>query len=60
MGIDAFTTGLIADRLVAGSSGIPAPREPWQTRSLAHRALNDRAVTANVRRAWERERSWDG
>src|SRR5215212_383161 len=31
-GIYAFTTGLIADRLVAGPPGIPAPREPWETR----------------------------
>ena len=31
-GIYAFTTGFIADRLVAGPPGIPAPREAWQTR----------------------------
>jgi hypothetical protein len=31
-GIYAFTTGLIADRLVAGPPGILAPCEPWETR----------------------------
>ena len=31
-GVYAFTTGLIADRLVAGPPGIPARREPWETR----------------------------
>src|SRR5215218_6642800 len=31
-GIYAFTTGFIADRLVAGPPGIPAPRQPWKTR----------------------------
>src|SRR3954471_12609117 len=31
-GIYAFTTGLIADRLVTGPPGIPAPRESWETR----------------------------
>jgi hypothetical protein len=31
-GIYAFTTGLIADWLVAGPSGVPAPRESWATR----------------------------
>jgi len=31
-GIYAFTTGLIADRLVAGPPGIPAPRESWEIR----------------------------
>jgi hypothetical protein len=31
-GIYAFTTGLIADRLVAGPSGVPAPRQPWEAR----------------------------
>src|SRR5215211_4168024 len=30
--IYAFTTGLIADRLIPGPPGIPAPREPWETR----------------------------
>lgn len=31
-GIYAFTTGLVADRLVTGPPSIPAPREPWETR----------------------------
>jgi hypothetical protein len=31
-GVYAFITGLIADWLVAGPPGIPAPREPWETR----------------------------
>ncbi len=28
----AFATGLIADRLVAGPAGVPAPRRPWVLR----------------------------
>ena len=28
----AFTTGLVADRLVAGPAGIPAARRPWALR----------------------------
>lgn len=28
----AFTTGALADRLVAGPSGTPAPRQPWHLR----------------------------
>jgi hypothetical protein len=28
----AFATGLIADRLVAGPRGVPAPRRPWAMR----------------------------
>ena len=31
-GIYAIVTGLVADRLVAGPPGIPAPRKPWPTR----------------------------
>ncbi len=28
----AFSTGVVADRLVAGPPGIPAPRRPWTAR----------------------------
>lgn len=31
-GIYAFTTGLVADRLVAGPENVPAPRRPWHER----------------------------
>ena len=31
-GIYAFVTGAVADRLVTGPPGIPAPREPWHER----------------------------
>jgi hypothetical protein len=31
-GVYAFTTGVIADRLVAGPAGVPATREPWEAR----------------------------
>ncbi len=30
--IYAFTTGAVADRLVAGPPGVPAPRKPWALR----------------------------
>src|SRR5215203_1932792 len=35
----AFTTGLIADRLVTGPPDIPAPRESWETRSSVERVV---------------------
>ena len=28
----AFATGLVADRLIAGPKGVPAPRRPWRKR----------------------------
>lgn len=31
-GIYAFATGLVADRLIAGPAGVPAPRRPWVLR----------------------------
>ena len=31
-GIYAFTTGIVADRLVAGPPGVPRPRLPWALR----------------------------
>ncbi|HEY8597610.1 MAG TPA: hypothetical protein VIL85_04225 [Thermomicrobiales bacterium] len=31
-GIYAVVTGLVADRLIAGPTGIPAPRKPWSLR----------------------------
>jgi hypothetical protein len=31
-GIYAYATGIVADRLVAGPPGIPAPRKPWEAR----------------------------
>jgi hypothetical protein len=31
-GIYAFATGAVADRLIAGPPGVPAPRLPWELR----------------------------
>lgn len=31
-GIYAFTTGAVADRLIAGPPGVPEPRKPWALR----------------------------
>jgi hypothetical protein len=37
--IYAFVTGVVADRLVAGPAGMPAPRRPWHHRPAAHSGL---------------------
>ena len=31
-GVYAFVTGYVADRLIAGPAGIPAPMRPWRER----------------------------
>jgi hypothetical protein len=31
-GVYAFVTGYVADRLIAGPVGIPAPMRPWRER----------------------------
>jgi hypothetical protein len=31
-GVFAFATGAVADRIITGPPGIPAPRKPWQDR----------------------------
>jgi hypothetical protein len=31
-GIYAFATGVVADRLIPGPPGVPAPRRPWEAR----------------------------
>jgi hypothetical protein len=32
--IYAFTTGMVADRLISGPEGIPEPRKPWEQRDV--------------------------
>jgi hypothetical protein len=46
--VHAFTTGFIADRLVAGPPRIPEPRQPWETRWLAERVLIGCALTVAI------------
>jgi hypothetical protein len=34
-GVYAFATGVVADRLISGPPGVPAPRWPWQMREAS-------------------------
>lgn len=40
-GIYAFATGLVADRLLPGPLGVPAPRRPWAEREPGGRGSRD-------------------